>query len=165
MNRERAVADVATFLQGCSTLPLESYQPGDLILRKGEAAGKVFILREGAVEVLDGDERIALASEPGAVFGELGVLLEQPPMADVRVLEPSTFYVAAGKVFLRVHRDAALHVAGILARRLVSAHRNLDRLRRRLTPEQRDGMLEEMVDAVDRSLHWQPGERPDKTAT
>ena len=107
--------------------------------------------------MVDDGERIALASEPGAVFGELGVLLDQPPMADVRVLEPSTFYVAAGKVFLRVHREAALHVATILARRLVSAHRNLNELRRRLTPEQRDGMLAEMVDAVDRSLLWQPG--------
>jgi CRP/FNR family transcriptional regulator, cyclic AMP receptor protein len=151
------MVDIAMFLAGLSSLPLESYQAGDVILRKGQIAGKVFILKEGAVEVVDDDERIALASEPGAVFGELGVLLDQPPMADVRVLEPSTFYVAAGKVFLRVHREAALHVATILARRLVSAHRNLNELRRRLTPEQRDGMLEEMVDAVDRSLLWPPG--------
>jgi CRP/FNR family cyclic AMP-dependent transcriptional regulator len=151
------MVDIAMFLAGLSALPLETYQPGDVILRKGKPAGKVFILKEGAIEVVDGDERIALASEPGAVFGELGVLLDQPPMADVRVLEPSTFYVAAGKVFLRVHREAALHVATILARRLVSAHRNLNQLRRRLTPEQRDGMLEEMVDAVDRSLLWPPG--------
>jgi len=151
------MVDIAMFLAGLSSLPLETYQAGDVILRKGQIAGKVFILKEGAVEVVDDDERIALASEPGAVFGELGVLLDQPPMADVRVLEPSTFYVAAGKVFLRVHREAALHVATILARRLVSAHRNLDKLRRRLTPEQRDGMLEEMVDAVDRSLLWPPG--------
>jgi CRP/FNR family transcriptional regulator, cyclic AMP receptor protein len=150
------MVDIAMFLAGLSALPLETYQPGDVILRRGQTAGKVFILKEGAVEVVDGDEQIALASEPGAVFGELGVLLDQPPMADVRVLEPSTFYVAAGKVFLRVHREAALHVATILARRLVSAHRNLNELRRRLTPEQRDGMLEEMVDAVDRSLHWPP---------
>jgi CRP/FNR family cyclic AMP-dependent transcriptional regulator len=150
----------AAFFDGLSTLPVETYQAGDVILRKGQPAGKVFILKQGAVEVLDGEERIALASEPGAVFGELGVLLDRPPMADVRVLEPSSFYVAAGKVFLRVHRDAALHVAGILARRLVSAHRNLDELKRRLTPEQRDSMIQEMVDAVDCSLHWQPDGRP-----
>ena len=145
------------FLQGLSTLPLEGYQPGDLILRKGQTAGKVFILRQGAVEVIDGDERIGLANEPGTVFGEIGVLLDQPPMADVRVLEPSTFYVAAGKVFLRVHREAALHVAELLARRLVAAHRRLDEVRRQLLPEQRDGVLEEMVDAVDRSLLAPPG--------
>jgi CRP/FNR family transcriptional regulator, cyclic AMP receptor protein len=146
------MVDVATFLAGLATLPLEGYQAGDLILRKGQTAGKVFILKEGAVEVLDGGERIGFADEPGTVFGEIGVLLDQPPMADVRVLEPSTFYVAAGKVFLRVHRGAALHVAELLARRLVAAHRRLDEVRRRLPPEPRDGELEQMVDAVDRSL-------------
>jgi CRP/FNR family transcriptional regulator, cyclic AMP receptor protein len=151
------MVDIAMFLAGLSTLPVESCQPGDLILRKGHAAGKLFILREGAVEVVDGEERIARTSEPGAVFGEIGALLDQPPMADVRVLEPSTFYVAAGKVFLRVHREAALHVAELLARRLVAAHRRLDEVRRRLPPEQRDGELEEMVDAVDRSLLAPPG--------
>jgi CRP-like cAMP-binding protein len=151
------MVDVAMFLAGLSTLPVETCQPGDLILRKGQTAGKVFILRQGAVEVIDGDERIALANEPGTVFGEIGVLLDQPPMADVRVLEPSTFYVAAGRVFLRVHREAALHVAELLARRLVAAHRRLDEVRRQLLPEQRDGVLEEMVDAVDRSLLAPPG--------
>jgi CRP/FNR family cyclic AMP-dependent transcriptional regulator len=151
------VVDVAMFLAGLSTLPLEAYGAGDLILRKGQTAGKVFVLKQGAVEVLDGDERIGFADEPGTVFGEIGVLLDQPPMADVRVLEPSTFYVAAGKVFLRVHREAALHVAELLARRLVAAHRRLDEVRRQLPPERRDGVLEEAVDAVDRSLIAPPG--------
>jgi CRP-like cAMP-binding protein len=151
------MVDIAMFLASLSNLPLETCQAGDLILRKGQAAGKVFILRQGAVEVIDGDERIGFANEPGTVFGEIGVLLDQPPMADVRVLEPSTFYVAAGKVFLRVHREAALHVAELLARRLVAAHRRLDEVRRGLLPEQRDGDLEEMVDAVDRSLLAPPG--------
>ena len=146
------MVDVATFLAGLSALPVETCRPGDVILRKGQTAGKVYILKQGAVEVVDGDERLALTDEPGAVFGEIGVLLDQPPMADVRVLEPSTFYVAAGKVFLRVHRDAALHVAELLARRLVAAHRRLEEVRRRLPPEQRDGKLEEMVDAVGRTL-------------
>jgi CRP/FNR family transcriptional regulator, cyclic AMP receptor protein len=150
------MVDVAMFLAGLSTLPLETYQAGDLILRKGQTAGRLFILKEGAVEVVDGDERIAVSRESGAVFGEIGVLLDQPPMADVRVLEPSTFYVAAGKVFLRVHREAALHVAELLARRLVAAHRRLDEVRG-LLPEQRDGALEDMVDAVDRSLLAPPG--------
>jgi CRP-like cAMP-binding protein len=151
------MVDIAMFLASLSNLPLETCQAGDLILRKGQAAGKVFILKQGAVEVIDGDERIGFANEPGTVFGEIGVLLDQPPMADVRVLEPSTFYVAAGKVFLRVHREAALHVAELLARRLVAAHRRLDEVRRQLLPEQRDGELEAMVDAVDRSLLAPPG--------
>ena len=60
------------------------------------------------------------------------------------------------RFFLRVHREAALHVAELLARRLVAAHRRLDEVRG-LLPEQRDGALEDMVDAVDRSLLAPPG--------
>ena len=87
------------FLAGLSTLPLETHEAGDLILRKGQAAGKVFILKQGAVEVIDGDDRIGFSDEPGTVFGEIGVLLDQPPMADVRVLQPSTFYARPARFF------------------------------------------------------------------
>ena len=33
-------------------------------------------------------------AEPGAVFGELSVLLDKPHTAEVRALEPSQFHVA-----------------------------------------------------------------------
>jgi hypothetical protein len=59
-------------------------------------------------------------------------------------------------VFLRVHREAALHVAMILARRLSAAHRNLDGVKSRLPRDQRDGELGDMIDAVDRSLQLAP---------
>ncbi|MEM7026381.1 MAG: cyclic nucleotide-binding domain-containing protein [Pseudomonadota bacterium] len=146
--------DVARFLDSLSALPVETRQAGDVILRKGQATGRLFILKQGAVEVLDGERRIAEASEPGAVFGELAVLLNQPHMADVRVVAPSTFHVADGKVFLRVHRDAAVHVACILARRLMAAHCNLDLVKAQLEYASDGAPLGPMVDAVDRSLLW-----------
>jgi CRP-like cAMP-binding protein len=145
--------DTASFLESLSGLPVEHRDAGEVILRKGHTSGRLYILKQGAVEVLDGDRRISQASTPGAVFGELGVLLDQPHMADVRALEPSTFYVAHGKVFLRVHREAALHVACVLARRLVAVHADLDAVRGRSADVPDGRALEEMVDAVDRSLH------------
>lgn len=145
--------EVAAFLEGLSTLPVRTWQAGEVVLRQGQTTGRLLVLKEGSVEVISDGQQIALASEPGAVFGEMGVLLGQPHMADVRALEPSTFYMADGKVFLRVHRMAALHVAVILARRLASVHHNLDRMKDRLTTDQRGGPLEDMLDAVDRSLH------------
>jgi len=144
--------DVAKFLESLSGLPVEDHEPGTVILRKGETTGKLFVLKQGAVEVVDNDRRIAQSSMPGAVFGELCVLLDQPHMADVRVLEPSTFYVAHGKVFLRVHREAALHVAGVLARRLVAVHADLDTMRG-MGDSAPNTVFEDMVDAVGRSLH------------
>lgn len=145
--------DVAAFLESLTALPVESHQAGAVILRKGHTTGRLYILKQGAVEVVDGDRRIAQSTAPGAVFGELGVLLDQPHMADVRVVEPSDFYVAHGKVFLRVHREAALHVAGVLAKRLLAVHADLDIMRRRAVEPPHDHTLEEMADAVDRSLH------------
>jgi CRP/FNR family transcriptional regulator, cyclic AMP receptor protein len=145
--------DVAAFLASLTALPVESHQAGAVILRKGHTTGRLYILKQGAVEVVDGDRRIAQSNAPGAVFGELGVLLDQPHMEDVRVVEPSDFYVAHGTVFLRVHREAALHVAGVLARRLVAVHADLDAVRDRGAGAPPDRALEEMVDAVDRSLH------------
>jgi CRP-like cAMP-binding protein len=145
--------DVAKFLESLSGLPVEHYEPGAVILHKGHTTGKLFVLKQGAVEVVDGGRRIALSSMPGAVFGELGVLLDQPHMADVRVIEPATFHVAHGKVFLRVHREAALHVAGVLARRLVAVHADLDAMRHGMGDAAPNTVLEDMVDAVGRSLH------------
>lgn len=145
--------DVEQFLQSLTSLPTERHPAGEVILRKGRTTGRLFILQRGAVEVVDGDRRIALATTPGAVFGELGVLLDQPHMADVRVLEPSSFYVAHGKVFLRVHREAALHVATVLARRLMAVHGDLDMMRREVADAPEGRALGQMVDAVGRSLH------------
>jgi hypothetical protein len=43
--------------------------------------------------VKDGTE-IAKVAEPGAAFGELSILLDQPHTADVRALETSQFHIA-----------------------------------------------------------------------
>jgi CRP-like cAMP-binding protein len=60
-------------------------------------------------------------AEPGAVFGELSVLLDQPHTADVRALEASQFHVADAAAMLRVDPIALLYVATVLAQRLDNA--------------------------------------------
>jgi CRP-like cAMP-binding protein len=46
------------------------------------------------------DTEIARVAEPGAVFGELSVLLDQPHTADVRALETSQFHIANAATLL-----------------------------------------------------------------
>jgi CRP-like cAMP-binding protein len=58
----------------------------------GSTTGRLLILRKGVVAVLKEGVEIATVTEPGAVFGEVSVLLDQPHMADVRALEVSQFY-------------------------------------------------------------------------
>ncbi len=60
---------------------------------------------------------IAEVTKPGAVFGELSALLNQPHTADVRTLETSEFRVARAEL-LEEDPAALLYVAAILAQRL-----------------------------------------------
>ncbi len=58
-------------------------------------------------------------SEPGALFGEISVLLGVPHIATVRALRDSRLHVADDPVgFLRSHPDIAFEVARLLSRRL-----------------------------------------------
>jgi CRP/FNR family cyclic AMP-dependent transcriptional regulator len=54
----------------------------------------LLILKEGAVAVVKEGVEIARVTEPGAVFGEISALLDQPHTADVRALEASQFHIA-----------------------------------------------------------------------
>jgi CRP-like cAMP-binding protein len=90
------ILDPHAMLQKLSSLPIEAYQTGETVLARGTTTGKLLVLIEGAVEVVRDGGRIAEIDEPGAVFGEVALLLDQPHTADVRTLVPSTFYVADG---------------------------------------------------------------------
>jgi CRP-like cAMP-binding protein len=81
--------------------------------------------------------------EPGAVFGELSVLLDQPHTADVRALEASQFHVADAATILRIDPIALLYVATVLAQRLDSANRGLLELKRQFRAASRAASLEE----------------------
>ena len=110
--------DGRRLLAQLSSLPVETHPPGSLVLTAGASTGKLLVLREGAVEVVIDGERIAEVSEPGAVFGELALLLGRPHGADVRALRPTTFHVADGASYLRADPGAALYLATVLARRV-----------------------------------------------
>lgn len=150
------IVDVAQVLESLSSLPVEVHKPGDLVLAAGRATGKLLILKEGAVEVVRGGVRIAEVSTPGAVFGELALLLGQPHSANVRALAPSTFHVAHAGTFLRVNPVAALYVAVILAERLDQVNRHLVEARSQLDPAERGGVLDRMIDNIAQALRYAP---------
>jgi CRP/FNR family cyclic AMP-dependent transcriptional regulator len=150
------ILNVATVLQKLLQLPLEVYEAGALVLAAGATTGKLLILKEGAVEVAIQGVPIAEVAEPGAVFGELAILLGQPHTADVRTLQPSTFYIADGGAILRVDPAAALHVARVLAERLDAVNRSLIAARHRLTSEPRSRIFDEIIDNLAQSLRYCP---------
>ena len=148
--------DGQRLLAQLSSLPVETHRPGSLVLAAGSSTGKLLVLREGTVEVVIDGERIAEVSEPGAVFGELALLLGRPHGADVRALGPASFYVADGASYLRADPGAALYLATVLARRVAEVDRHLVAARSRLKSAPAGRVIDEMMDNIAEALRFGP---------
>ena len=131
-NEHPMIPDSTVFQEKLATLPIETYQAGETVLGVYSRTGRLFILKEGTVVVVKDGVEIAKVTEPGAVFGELSVLLDQPHSADVRALGRSEFYVADASELLTQDPIAVLYVATVLARRLNGANQTLVDLRRQI---------------------------------
>ena len=99
------IPDSAVFQERLAALPVATYQPGETVFAAGSRTGRLLILKKGAVVIIKEDVEIAKVAEPGAVFGELSVLLDQPHTAHVRALETSQFLVADATTFLAQDPD------------------------------------------------------------
>ena len=92
---------------------------GTLVLHEGSKTGHLFVLLEGRLEVIKGDSVVAVLTEPGAMLGEMSVLLDQPHTATVRAASDSTVYeIGDAASFLREQPAVALLIARLLAQRL-----------------------------------------------
>jgi CRP/FNR family cyclic AMP-dependent transcriptional regulator len=110
---------MATVLEICKTLPQRIFDSGQVVMAEGVTDGVLYVLVEGAVEILKGDVQINTVADPGAFFGEVSVLLGLPHMATVKTLQRSIFYVADDPAaFFRSNPEIALAVAALLAKRL-----------------------------------------------
>src|SRR5258705_1503602 len=96
-----------------------SVSAGTLILHEGGTTGHLYVLIEGRLEVVKGDTVVAIITEPGAVLGEMSVLLDQPHTATVRAASDSIVYeIGDAASFLHAQPAVALLIARLLAQRL-----------------------------------------------
>jgi len=126
------IADKAAFQNSLADLPVVTYRPGETVIVDGSTTGRLLILKKGNVAIVKEDTEIAKVAEPGAVFGELSVLLNQPHTADVHALETSQFHIANATALLAQNPIAALYVATVLAHRLDGANHALIQLKKQL---------------------------------
>src|SRR5215471_3205901 len=119
------VPNIAVFEKSLAELPIATYQPGETLLTAGSKTGLLLILKKGAVAIFKDEIEIAKVTEPGAVFGELSALLDQPHTADVRALETTECHVANADALLVHNPIALLYVAAVLARRLDDSNLHL----------------------------------------
>jgi CRP-like cAMP-binding protein len=104
---------------------------GTEVLHEGGRTGHLYVLIEGRLEVSKGDAVVAVLSEPGAVLGEMSVLLDTPHTASVRAAQDSTIYeIDDAASFLRKQPAVAILIARMLAQRLNVANSYLADLKR-----------------------------------
>lgn len=95
---------------------------GKLLIRQGESTGHLYVLVDGRLDVIKGDTVVATIAEPGAILGEMSVLLKQPHTATVRAAVDTEIYqIDDAARFLREQPEVALLVATQLAQRLNAA--------------------------------------------
>ena len=143
------IPDKTAFQTSLASLPVVTYQPGETVIADGSKTGRLLILKKGTVAIVKEDTEIAKVAEPGAVFGELSVLLDQPHTADVRALETSQFHVANATALLEQNPVAVLYVAAVLAHRLDSANHALIQLKHQLQTGEPHSVVAKTVSKIE----------------
>ena len=100
-------------------LPEFRFAIGDIVVREGNSTGGIWVLVSGELQVKKGDVVVNRITRPGALVGEVSVLLDTGFGATVVATEPSVMrYAADGRELLTRDPAITLLVAKGLAERL-----------------------------------------------
>jgi len=145
---------MSTILKLVGNHSVESFEAGGVVIEQGGVSGPLFVLIHGEVEVLRDNVRVAKISEPGAVFGEMSVLLGKSHTATVRALKPSSFTLIENpRQFLESSAEASLYVAGLLAARLNALNQYLVDVKQQYEGHDHLDMVDEVLDTL---MHHHP---------
>jgi CRP/FNR family cyclic AMP-dependent transcriptional regulator len=148
----------SSLLELVTDFPVRRFQADELVLEQGHSTGLMLVLLQGEVEILRDSIRVATASKPGVVFGEMSALLGVPHSASVRTCQPSSFAVIEQpREFLEQSAKASLFVAELLAQRLTALTQYLVDVKRQYEGHDHLGMVDEVLETL---LHRVP--RPDR---
>jgi CRP-like cAMP-binding protein len=142
-------------LAAAADLPELTYADGVEVLTEGVRDGRLLVLTSGSAEVSRDGVPVSTIDQPGAIFGEVAVLLDSPATATVRSRGTSTFRVSDDpEAFFRESPAVAIAIASTLARRLDALTRYLADMRQQYAGG--DGHLG-LVDVVLESLSVHQG--------
>ncbi|MBI3369508.1 MAG: cyclic nucleotide-binding domain-containing protein [Burkholderiales bacterium] len=100
-------------------LPEVRFAAGDTVVQEGGAARGIWVLVSGALQVRKGGELVNTVTQPGALVGELSVLLNGTHTATVEATQPSVMrHAADGHALLASNPNITRLVAVGLAERL-----------------------------------------------
>jgi CRP/FNR family transcriptional regulator, cyclic AMP receptor protein len=154
-----------SILDICAGLPARAAPAGTVLLQEGASTGRAYVLVSGALEVLRGDTQVSVLTTPGAMVGEMSVLLNAPHTASVRALcDTDVIEIDQAEVFFRAHPELSWQIARVLANRLNAATTYLVDVKRQYEGHASHlSMVGEVLEAL---LHQQerpvrPGSRRD----
>jgi len=102
--------------------------PGEVLFQAGEAGDAMFVVLEGALDVLVGETVVERAAR-GAILGEMALIDQSPRSATVVARENATLVKLDSIRFQRLiqqHPFFATHVMKVLADRIRAKDRALD---------------------------------------
>jgi CRP/FNR family transcriptional regulator, cyclic AMP receptor protein len=95
------------------------FPAGHVLIRQGGKTGKLFILKSGEVEVERDGVFVNAATRPGAIFGEMSLLLDTVHSATVRaVSDIEVFVIEDALAVLEANPGWTLQIARLLAQRV-----------------------------------------------
>src|SRR6476660_1036148 len=147
------------FLDHCSELRVENVADGTVLLPEGATTDRVYILADGRIEILRGSTQVAVLDEPGALVGEMSILLGIPHTATARALgDVKVHVVERAAEFFRTHPELSWLVAQLLASRLNAATTYLVDLTRQFAGsgdhlEMVGEVLESLIHQQEREFH------------
>ena len=93
--------------------------PGMTLIEQGGKTGQLYVLKEGQLEVVRDGKHVSTIKTPGAVVGEMSVLLDVPQSATVRAITEVEYFVIDNAIdILKSHPDWLLQIARLLAQRV-----------------------------------------------
>jgi CRP-like cAMP-binding protein len=102
--------------------------PGMDLIEQGGRTGQLYVLKDGELEVLRDGKHVTTIKTPGAVIGEMSVLLDAPQTATVRAVTEVDYFVIDNAIdVLRSHPDWLLQIARLLAQRVNATTAQLTR--------------------------------------
>lgn len=128
------------------------FDRGRLIFAEGDQSAEAFVVREGRVEIarkVRGSRMTLAVLEPGAIFGEMSLLLSSPRTADALAIEDTECYAVDREEFDRLLGECPRFIQGMM--RVMSHHiRTMnERLAgRQSIPEFRDDALSKAAPGI-----------------
>ena len=108
-------------------VPITNFAAGKTILKKGDPAKEMFLVRKGKVAIKVGDDTVEEISS-GGIFGEMALIDRAPRSASAVAVENSEVIPIDERLFVILVQDApyfALDVMRVLAERIRKMNQRL----------------------------------------